>query len=358
MTSRFDTLIHRLKTGVSTVELVYVPHERWPLPLASEVTTLPRDGSSTSPLRVSVLDSSFNPPTLAHRALASVPMPSSLLQKDHEGQPDVPEPSDFHAQLLLLSVRNADKALKPTDATYEERMEMMVLLAKDIIAGGEPPARQTTRNIAVGIIDEPTFVGKSRILREFLQRRISSLCVSASHSSMDLETLAPRPCQCPGATGPSAVQPITTTPSGEVHTASPQLTFVVGIDTLERIVSPRYYASDESMRRSLHQFLGPDGDDSYLICAQRATPGLSISHDERERDALDIARQYIDPRRVDMVNIGKELEACSSSEVRERIGSGDELWRQMVPMAIADYVTAKGLYTVDRCKGTTGQTVA
>src|SRR5256885_1509424 len=61
-----------------------------------------------------ILDSSFNPPTNAHLALAL----SSLSQT---------KPSTV---LLLLAIQNADKQAKP--ASFEHRLEMMDLLAKKI----------------------------------------------------------------------------------------------------------------------------------------------------------------------------------------------------------------------------------
>src|SRR6202034_4536849 len=72
--------------------------------------------------------------------------------------------------LLLLSVRNADKALKPGDATYLQRLDMMTLLAKDIY---DKDAPAYDANVAVAIIDEPTFVGKAAALLAFFRQRFS-----------------------------------------------------------------------------------------------------------------------------------------------------------------------------------------
>ncbi|KAJ1307300.1 hypothetical protein OPQ81_001410 [Rhizoctonia solani] len=159
--SRFQPAITRLLSGQSRFELVYRPSASWP------------SGS-----QISVLDSSFNPPTKAHVALASQPT-----------GPDV--------RLLLFSVSNADKAPKGGDATSEQRLEMMVALAKGL--GGD---------VGVGAVNEPTFVGKSTILRE-----------------------------CLG----------TATEPGE-------LTFLMGWDTIIRFFAPRYYPSPQAMLGKL-QFL-------------------------------------------------------------------------------------------------------
>ena len=112
--STFAALLQRVQKGLSAIELVYTPYPRWPLPPAPTLAPAPT-------LRVSVLDSSFNPPTLAHLALASLPPPSPA---SSGSSPTAPAPDtavphhgeDFDARLLLLSVRNADKRLKPGDA--------------------------------------------------------------------------------------------------------------------------------------------------------------------------------------------------------------------------------------------------
>ncbi|KDN50715.1 hypothetical protein RSAG8_01213, partial [Rhizoctonia solani AG-8 WAC10335] len=119
--SRFQAAIARLLTGQSRFELVHRPNASWP------------SGS-----QISVLDSSFNPPTNAHAALAS--------------QPTAPNP-----RLLLLSISNVDKVPKKGDAASVQRLEMMVALAERL--GDE---------VGVGAVNEPTFVAKSTILRECL----------------------------------------------------------------------------------------------------------------------------------------------------------------------------------------------
>lgn len=277
MAAELDALIHRVRQGLSTVELVYTPHERWPLPT--------RDRDPSKPLRMSVLDSSFNPPTLAHLALARLSPPGA-----------------FDARLLLLSVRNADKSLKAGDATCAQRLQMMTLLAQEASAD----------NAAVAIVDEPTFVGKSRTLQAYLQHRLSALAPSAGV----------RPPVLP----------------------KPELTFVVGIDTLERILAVRYYATEENMRRALREFLSHSGDASRLLCARRVTPDSLETSDDRERRVAAEVGKYLEPGCVEMVDIAGDVVSYSSSEVRQRIAEGDSLWTQMVPSPVAEYIRTQGLY--------------
>src|ERR1700694_3681385 len=69
-----------------------------------------------------ILDSSFNPPTKAHLALA---MSSAT-------------PSKKSTVLLLLAIQNADKQPKP--ATFDHRLAMMDLLARKIERTSTPTA--------------------------------------------------------------------------------------------------------------------------------------------------------------------------------------------------------------------------
>lgn len=369
-------LLHRLQRKLSDplVELVYTPHERWPFP-RNACPDSTSNSSRPSPLCISVLDSSFNPPTLAHLALANSPRPRYSHDADSDGLEH-----DYHAKILLLSVRNADKSLKPHDATYSQRLEMMALLARDVISHRNSD-EEGGANVAVAIIDEPTFVGKSKILRAFLQQRLATILSSLDHQDES------------------------------VASPQPQLTFLLGFDTLERLFSPRYYVTtpppksptysessstiaalnpyitppsevdteNESMRHmlaSLRDFLSPSGDDSRVVCARRvsvpsfAQRNLGVGDadqtpkeqqdefDSLEKEAeetqlqiqagvdktLALAREFIDSERVVLIDIGEDERKFSSSEVREKIGSGDEDWRRLVPKDIAGYVVNEGLY--------------
>ncbi|KAH9052967.1 Nucleotidylyl transferase [Lactarius deliciosus] len=136
MTDLVSAAITRLQRGATKVEFIRKPYSGWPYPrpgLGSPVAT------GVSAFRVAVLDSSFNPPTLAHRALSLLPAAASPTE----------------ARLLLLSVRNADKTPRPGDASPSQRVEMMVRLACDI-------------NAAVALVDAPAFIHKAERLRTVL----------------------------------------------------------------------------------------------------------------------------------------------------------------------------------------------
>ena len=277
-------------------ELVYESHPDWPLGLSK---------TTRKSWRISVLDSSFNPPTLAHLALANTHFPSEWAK---EANAESQECIDYDSKLLLLSVKNADKVLKPGDASYLQRLEMMSLLTQ----------RMSTTNVAIAITNEPTFVGKSEALLAFLKQKLAS----------------------------SSTQPLPTF----------ELTFVVGLDTLNRLFSPHYYPSEANMRASLQKFLSstPDGDNSRIVCASRKfIPITSQSTMETQKPSA-LANHYFDSGRIAIVDIGEELSTYSSSDVRSAISQdgptpGDEtksLWHNCVTTEIAKYIIEEQLYAI------------
>ena len=139
-TDLVSAAITRLQRGATKVEFIHKPYSGWPYPRPHpRALTSSPVATGVSAFRVAVLDSSFNPPTLAHRALSLLPAAASPTE----------------ARLLLLSVRNADKTPRPGDALPSQRVEMMVRLACDI-------------NAAVALVDAPAFIHKAELLRTAL----------------------------------------------------------------------------------------------------------------------------------------------------------------------------------------------
>ncbi|KAJ7707405.1 hypothetical protein B0H17DRAFT_1032612 [Mycena rosella] len=241
-------LLNKVQRGLSPLELVYVPHDKWPRPAVA--------AQPARPLQISILDSSFNPPTLAHLALATAP--ESIAAAD--------------AHLYLLSVRNADKALKPSDASYLQRLEMMLLLAR--------PHRA-----AVAIIDEPTFAGKSRVLHDAF----------------------------PGTA----------------------VTFLLGFDTLGRVLAPRYYGGEAPMAAALDALFSPAHDNARVVCARRGDVSEEI---------LARAERFMADGRIVLIDIGAAEQTYSSTAAREAIAKGNDGWKQLVTPDVADYITNEKLY--------------
>ncbi|KAF8907274.1 hypothetical protein CPB84DRAFT_1843980 [Gymnopilus junonius] len=262
-------LLQRVQQGLEKFQLIHAPHPTWPLPHSHVVSQY----NSRRPLRISILDSSFNPPTLAHLALANSPRSEGLSISEEANHAD---PPFYDAKLLLLSVKNVDKSLKPGDATYQQRLEMMSLLTLaiqpdvDATSSSSPisdifiPERA---NVAIGITDEPTFVGKANTLIDFLKTRLSS-------SNAPVQVSVPQDIE---------------------------LTFLVGMDTLERLFAPRYYTSEEAMMSSLRKFFSqpPAGDNSRIVCARRVVEAPTSS----ELQALSFAKEFVDSGRIAIIDL-------------------------------------------------------
>ena len=282
------------------VEVTYAPQPEWPLRSTAEHPKC---------LRLSVLDSSFNPPTLAHAALARLGPPNETRNSGYMSSLS----NSYDAHLLLLSVTNAEKVLKPGDAGLEQRLKMMEILTKDIQSS---EIGHSAGNIAVAAIDEPTFVGKARKLREFLLAKITNIT------------------KLPTGDGERG--------EGTIPVPSLQLHFIVGFDTAVRMFSTRFYPSHVSMLSSLRTFFDPMGDNCVVVCARRSLKDGASQEDrdteEREFEDNTEVRGYIEIGRVVLVDIPGDLQAISSTKVRK---GG---WN-LVPPSIRDYIEREELYT-------------
>lgn len=270
--------------GASTpLSFIYASHSRWPLPPDSAVD--PVGFTETDPPVISVLDSSFNPPHAAHRALAETTTSPSTIRGSIESDSPLGGASP-RAQLLTFTISNADKRLN-RDELYH-RLEMVRAMAIDlnresqrtirgrvskpdhdrddgdvdddnvnVVRKGEVRSHDPHHpwdNVAVAVLDAATFVKKAEILQQELPK---------------LFLVPPRPTS----TGASSM----TTPA-EFQPAPrrvrPKLVFPVGWDTLIRIFAPRYYPPpgpdlDSSMETLF------ETNDSRLVCARRRPPGAA-----------------------------------------------------------------------------------
>ena len=177
--------------------------------------------------------------------------------------------------------------------------------------------------MAIAITDEPTFVGKSKVLLDFLRQKFLSLPAS-----------------------PKDIEP----------------TFLVGQDTLERFFSSRYYSSDAVMTKALHQFLSPapEGDNSRLVSATRV-PGTS-SDEHKTAKTPDLVQQYLSLGRLTIVDIGEKESTYISSAVRTAIALEEyvprdpearQTWRNFVTTEVADYTVQEKLFTDKSMTSTT-----
>jgi nicotinamide-nucleotide adenylyltransferase len=183
------------------------------------------------PKTLFILDSSYNPPSRAHLALAS-----STLSTTNEPLP--------HRLLLLFSTHNADKA--PSPASFAQRLAMMVVFAEDL----QSHVRKTGNSeesgavsVDIGLTTAPYYTDKS-------------ISISSTEPS--------------------------TYPSSPTHV------HLLGYDTLTRFLAPRYYAKFTPPLSALEPFFGP-GHKLLVLLRPESSSDNAVTGDTEEEQ-----RVYID----------------------------------------------------------------
>ena len=116
------------------------------------------NATSTQPRTVYILDSSFNPPSIAHLTLAT----SALEQH-------APSEAAPCRLLLLFSTHNADKA--PSPASFVQRIALMTAFAEDLLRSLKASVASSAQlgdandasniSIDIGLTKEPYYTDKS-----------------------------------------------------------------------------------------------------------------------------------------------------------------------------------------------------
>ena len=103
-----------------------------------------------SPKTLFILDSSFNPPSIAHQSLVQ-----SALQKSSSDQ--FPKP---HRLLLLFATMNADKA--PSAASFDQRLTLMSIYATDLVNSLKRQSdNYSVVPVDIGVTTVPYYTDKS-----------------------------------------------------------------------------------------------------------------------------------------------------------------------------------------------------
>ncbi|KAK8849484.1 hypothetical protein IAR55_004818 [Kwoniella newhampshirensis] len=301
-------------------------------------------GSTCPPLHIAILDSSFNPPTLAHQSIASssnpplykynfpsatpTGVPRDITTNDvnndnlyNEGTlrptpTPTPTPTSTHpytSRLLLFSARNVEKTLKEGDTTPVQRLEMMSLLSETL------RDLHPDEGVAVGLINEATFVGKAGIIRDWLvhqHQRQNQRNQSRSETQSQID-----------------------------------LTFLIGTDTLVRVFDPRFYPPGE-MESLLERLFTPSDRGGYGATLVSARRGTEPSDRALEEEILnrDGVKKWVVSGHVRILGAGSDgWEDVSSTKVREAVKSdgqeGDDGGLiKMVGKDIGDYIKREGLY--------------
>lgn len=202
------------KSSFRVLKTVY-PRSQSEISIREPATIEP--GSNASPRTLFILDSSFNPPSTAHRRLAL-----SALSRASSAKQQGP-----HRLLLLFAVLNADKG-SGAPAASSERLVMMTLFAQDLLSTIVNP-RQDSKSgdsgdreesdyvptpIDIGITKAPYYTDKSIAIAE-----------------SDAES------------GRSPFYP-----------DFPQHVHLIGFDTVTRFFNPKYYTSFDPPLSALNPY--------------------------------------------------------------------------------------------------------
>ncbi|TGZ83828.1 Nucleotidylyl transferase [Ascodesmis nigricans] len=227
-----------------------------------------------------ILDSSFNPPTHAHHHLAL----HSLLQS-----------STPPTLLLLLATQNADKS--PIPASFPDRLAMMEILGREIKERYSQlsSTRETEVEVLVGVTRYARFVDKA-----------------------------------------VAVEEVFSSPTGR----KPEQVWLVGYDTMERILEPRYYRPGDL--GALEGFFG----------SARVRVMGRVGFGAGEEDVVEKLRRGGLREEGARVEWGERVEVVegleeevSSTNVRRAVRDGreDEVGR-LVGRGLLEWVKMRGLY--------------
>lgn len=238
--------------------------------------------ASAQTKRICILDSSFNPPHLGHFALAK-----EALRYPFEGS------TSHTLLLLLLSVKNVDKA--PVPASFEHRLNMMYLMAQYM-------EQNLHVDVSIGLTSHAKFVDK------------------AVSVNQHLKSLFPD------------------------NYLAMKLTFLVGFDTLIRILDPKYYLPDKLLD-SLNDFMKT----TDLFCLTRKD---AVSTYQQQADYVKHIQlgkmSHIPLAWADSLHLytvedetGDVVGLISSSQIRNAADKSDI---QTVD-AIKDYIRQHLLYT-------------
>ncbi|KAI5458189.1 hypothetical protein BGZ63DRAFT_456831 [Mariannaea sp. PMI_226] len=244
----------------------------------------------TRPVRnLIVLDSSFNPPTIAHAGMAR----DALRAVRGKGEARL---------MLLLSVNNADKAPKP--ASFPLRLGMMEAMGRALL---DELRENGELEIDVAVTTMPFFHEKARAIAQ------SGFYGSSSTSS---------------------------SPSSTTQT------FLAGFDTLVRIFNPKYY-HPSGIRAALDPFF----ETARLRVTTRPDEqwgGTDKQGEEVERLANggleEVGGRGEWMSRVDMVEGGREGEGVSSSRARDMVKCGEKGLDGLVVGEVRAWIDSHELY--------------
>ena len=251
----------------------------------------------SEPKTLFILDSSYNPPSRAHLALAATAIATAK-----ETRP--------HRLLFLFSTHNADKA--PSPASFTQRIAMMIMCAEDLQAD---PRHSSKVHIDIGLTTAPYYTDKS----------------------LAIENEDP-----------------TTYPSRPTHV------HLLGYDTLTRFLAPKYYKEYDPPLSAVAPFF-ETGHKLLVLLRPDSSSDNAVTGDTEEEQRKyisdlahgSLAKEGLKPQWASQISILKgervsEAAGISSTVIRKAAKQHD--WNsvsQMCTPGVAEWIKDQGLYESD-----------
>lgn len=293
LVNAFDTSLKAFQSSGSKFRVLKTIHPADPYAPRDPTVPSPEE----QPRTLIILDSSFNPPSLAHQTMIE----STLL---HDVTVDFPKP---HRLLLLFATMNADKA--PSAASFDHRLTMMTIFAGDLLAGLQSDnAKLEAVPIDIGVTTVPYYTDKSHAIE---------------------------------------------TEGRDHYTKQPKHIHLIGFDTLTRFFGAKYYKSFDPPLSALSPYFDQGGH--QLRVTLRPDPSETDSEDE-QRAFLDrlaagdmekdgAKRQWA--RQINLVSANDKA-GVSSTRIRKaaKNGTWDEV-ADLCPPTVVEWVRSYSLYGQD-----------
>ena len=146
--SELSSALKSFQNSDSNFQILRTVHPRSSTPQEPAIPS-----KDESPRTLFILDSSFNPPSVAHQTLAQ-----SVLRKSSSDSFLKP-----HRLLLLFATMNADKA--PSAASFDQRLTLMSIFATDLLEDLEAKSDEySIVPVDIGVTKVPYYTDKSRAI--------------------------------------------------------------------------------------------------------------------------------------------------------------------------------------------------
>lgn len=245
-----------------------------------------------SPKTLLILDSSFNPPSIAHRSLAQ-----SALERDACNKYDKP-----YRLLLLFAVMNADKA--PSAASFEQRLALMTVFARDLQDSAQQDLqRYVPVPIDIGVTKLPYYTEKSK--------------------AIEIE-------------------------GREWYPDKPHHIHLVGYDTLTRFFGAKYYKDFNPPFSALNPYFDAGNQLRATLRPDNAYGSLEEQRAfVKKLENGDLAKDGGKPewaKQVELVPPNAKM-GVSSTKIRNAAKAGDwDAVRQLCTPGVAEWLKQEGLY--------------